>query len=303
MTQLAAGDILSYSSGSSQSGPWGFRRLREGRKLLEPCAARWPHLIEALGQAAPLVINAYPASLGRFDFGISVDSYLNPKTVSRSLQLAAVEHRSAILIAQPLFLGELIERHLRAGFALPSQMIFAIGGYPLPESLERFIRERCLDRDAAATFVHFYGVAEVDAACLAATKRDTDGLLLYFPMGEDIETEIQSGQLLLSLRHSEDQPIDRFETGDAFEEHRGALKLLQSNAAEPSALSRLETFTSKDWTRRTGYFAIDAEGLLIDQLRPGIQPASRGELTYHDYCSRIGSSWLDKPRWPCVRNP
>lgn len=300
MIQLAAGDVLSYSSGSSQSGPLGFRRLREGRKMLEPCAARWPHLLDALGREAPLVINAYPASLGRFAFGIAVDSYLNPKTVSRSLQLAALENRTAVLIAQPLFIGELVERHWRAGFAMPTQIIFATGGYPLPQSLERFVRTRCLARGTRAHFVHFYGVAEVDAACLAATERDTEGRLLYFPMGADIEPEIRSGQLLLSLRQGNERVIDRFETGDAFEAHEGSFRLLQSNGAEPSALSRLEAFAARDWARRTGYFALSEAGLLVDQLRPGVEPGRPGELRFHDYCAKIESSWLDKPRWPRV---
>ena len=48
MGRLQAGDVLSYSSGSTQSGPWGFRRVGADRKLLESCVARWPVLLEAL---------------------------------------------------------------------------------------------------------------------------------------------------------------------------------------------------------------------------------------------------------------
>jgi hypothetical protein len=61
---LQPGDVLSYSAGSTRTGPEGFRKLRAGKSLLGQAAARWPELLTAPGSRPVLFINAYPATIG-----------------------------------------------------------------------------------------------------------------------------------------------------------------------------------------------------------------------------------------------
>lgn len=99
MSNLNPGDILSYSAGSTQTGPDGYRIARRGGGdngggrnvgLLGALAARWPDL-QSLAEAPLLFINAYPAYVGDFTQGVQVDTYLSPRTADRALALAARE--------------------------------------------------------------------------------------------------------------------------------------------------------------------------------------------------------------------
>lgn len=141
---LNPGDVLSYSAGSTQTGPFGFRKLRPSAerpdrvpsrgRMLDTAAQRWPELLEALGDGTILFINAYPASVGTFDFGITVDTYLSPRVLTRS---------PTILLGQPLFVADALLRHVAAGYPLPETLMLWVGGYALPRSLER-MRESLL---------------------------------------------------------------------------------------------------------------------------------------------------------------
>ncbi len=121
---LIPGDMLSYSAGSTQTGPSGFRRLRppaasrEGKpsrgRMLDTAVGRWPELVEILGDGTILFINAYPASVGTFDFGITVDTYLSPRVLTRALQLGRVGGHSTILLGQPLFIADALLCHVAA---------------------------------------------------------------------------------------------------------------------------------------------------------------------------------------------
>jgi hypothetical protein len=55
---LVPGDILSYSAGSTQTGPEGFRKLASRTNIMAAVGARWPDVPEALGQGTVLLINA-----------------------------------------------------------------------------------------------------------------------------------------------------------------------------------------------------------------------------------------------------
>ena len=83
MSSLRPGDVLSFSSGFQQRGPHGFRVLRnEKGGLLNLLKTRWPQLLEPFEGRTPMVINAYPACIGRFEFAVVVDSYLSGSIVS-----------------------------------------------------------------------------------------------------------------------------------------------------------------------------------------------------------------------------
>ena len=50
MFDLAPGDVLSYSAGSTQTGPEGYRKLRARPGLLQAALKRWPDLAAPLGE-------------------------------------------------------------------------------------------------------------------------------------------------------------------------------------------------------------------------------------------------------------
>jgi hypothetical protein len=58
MSELKPGDILSYSSGSHDRGPYGFRTLHRGGNLRALLENKWPSLFDGFGSRVPLVINA-----------------------------------------------------------------------------------------------------------------------------------------------------------------------------------------------------------------------------------------------------
>jgi hypothetical protein len=102
---IAPGDVLSYSSGSTNRDPHGFRITQKGGNLLGLIKMRWPGLVATFGDRMPIVINTYPAHIGSFDFGVTVDSYLSYTTASRALHLASVEKLPVMLLGQSLVPG------------------------------------------------------------------------------------------------------------------------------------------------------------------------------------------------------
>jgi len=296
MAALNAGDVLSYSSGSTQGGPWGFRRLRPQRDLLGACGRRWPVLLEALHGRTPIIINAYPAHLGRFDFGIFVDSYMSPRTVSRSLQLAALEKHPVVLMGQPLFLGEVVWRHVQAGHDLPESLIWASAGYSLPLSLQAMAEEACASRGCRLFVVQFYGTAEVDAGCLIAMDRNASGELVYHPSGPEVQVDLERSEVFLSLRSPDGELlVERFATGDCARPVDDGYVIWNEDRANPVILDELESWSAEDWRRRTGYLRCGMD--LCLQLREGVSPACESELDFWEFGGRFGFSWLEKPDW------
>jgi hypothetical protein len=217
--------------------------------------------------------------------------------VSRALQLAAHEGLPTVLVGQPLFLGEIAARYGRAGHPWPPALVILSGGYPMPRSLETFVRRRCASVSHVA-ILHLYGTAEVDAACLMAMERDDDGQLLYHPRGDEIGMEVIDGELCLSLRDAEGRTlVDRYRTGDACEKRGDAVVLSNALRFAPATLSALERWSSTEWERRTGYLGRGAEGQLLAQLRVDEAPTSAGELDFFDFARTFRSSWLGKPCW------
>ena len=131
---------LSYPAGSTSWEPYRFRVVGvQSADWVGHLLTCFPVVAEFFGSQS-LVLSAYPATLGLSGFSPSVDSYLHPPTFFSALQLAAMENRNLLLAAQPLIGADLLYRATREGFPLPKRILWGIGGYYTPVSLEKFIR-------------------------------------------------------------------------------------------------------------------------------------------------------------------
>ncbi|HEY0913948.1 MAG TPA: hypothetical protein VGE22_03665 [Solimonas sp.] len=296
---LSAGDLLSYSAGSTQTGPDGFRKVnRGGLSLTAIVRAHWPHLLAPFGGRTPLVINAYPATIGFPTDGAMVDCYLSPRTASRALQLAAREDMPVILMCQSLFLAELLFRHVAQGFALPNAVMAIAGGYCTPHSLHASLTQLLAAHGVPFTLLQGYGVAEVEAGMLWGVDYDAQGRVIYRPRGPDIHAQTIDGRLHLALKDASGKLLNEpFDTGDDATISGG--DILISNARSrltPAVMQELESWDLNAWRRRTGYLGRH-DGSLLFQLREGEQPADGRELGHYLFGDRFGFSWLNKPRW------
>lgn len=295
---LKAGDVLSYSSGTHENGPYGYRTLRTGGDVMGLLQQRWPRVLASFGGRLPVVINAYPASLGRFDFGVFVDSYLSLSTGSRAMHLAALENMPVMLLGQPLLVADLMYRHLANNPTMPDTLVIGTGGYVMPRSLESallgLLRERCSN----VHIVHGYGVAEVDSSCLLAVDRNPDGHLVYHPRA-DVRVDFDPDQqLLLTLLDANTGAplVERFPTGDGGKPtDDGGYLVWNHERLHPHVLRLLESWKPRDWERRTGYLYYGKE--IRFQLRKHHDPEIALEAEFHEYEKRYGQSWLFKPVW------
>ncbi|EDM74487.1 hypothetical protein PPSIR1_03148 [Plesiocystis pacifica SIR-1] len=299
---LHPGDVLSYSAGSTQTGPEGFRKLRDRPGLFSAALARWPDIGAALAGKLPLAINAYPAAIGFMSAGVVVDSYLSPRVLSRALQLGAAEAMPTILIGQSLFLADALREHLDAGRPVPRTLLVTSGGYTTPRTLEASLRSWLADHVDTLLFLHGYGVAEVDAGCMMARERDASGRLIFHPRA-DVDARVdEHGQLLLSLRGPEgERLVEDWATGDSAEASGEGFALWNHRRMHPVVEAALESWTEADWRRRTGYVRREGERVWI-QLRRGAapdphRPDAEDELDHWEFGRRHGFAWLDKPYW------
>lgn len=297
--ELLPGDVLSYSAGSTRRTPDGYRVVRRSGQtlttnMLAAVATRWPEVLERLQGRPPLVINAYPATLGDFAFGIAIDTYLSPRTASRALWLAQQQGLTAVLLAQPLFAAELLFAHRRSGTPWPAEVILATGGYVMPATLEGALTDELADAGSRLAVIHFYGAAEVDAACMLS--RRTDGRLAYYPRGEDVSVSLDSGDLLLARRQPDGVWSEPFRTGDtAVQAADGAFELIDPPGAT-ATLARFDRWTRDDWLRRTGWLAL-RDDEIVAQVRASLAVTTPEEIEYYDFARLAGMTWLDKPRW------
>lgn len=294
-TSFSPGDILSYSASSKQSGPEGYRILSSSVSYLPDLIQRWPILGQALGTKIPMIINAYPASLGHFPFGIFVDTYLSVQTGLRALKLAAQEGLPALVMGQPLFLAELIFRGLQQKIDWPQSLILASGGYTLPQSLQAVLTQRMEALSVMCLFLHCYGLAEVDAACLVGVERNAQGDIIYHPRNQEIHTEVFQKKLFIGYEQAEQKMI-LWDTGDfaQFLESGLIIKSAMSRL-DPIILNDLEGWSEQDWERRTGYLQWKEKPLY--QLREGLMPQSENELSHYSFADKFSFSWLRKPDW------
>ena len=308
MSGLRAGDILSYSAGSTQTGPDGFRQInRAGLTLTGIVKAHWPERLAAFGERLPLVINAYPAMVAIPSDGVLIDCYMSVKTASRALQLAAREGMPAMVLSQPLFLGQMLMHHLEQALPFPDAMIAVVGGYWMPQSLHLALAERLQARGVHFSCLQGCGVAEVDAGMLWGADFDAQGRVRFRARGPDIDAQLIQGRLHLALKAADGSlRAAPFDTGDSaeFVDRVGAAGIdvvISGSTARlaPDIRAELSNWNADDWRRRTGYVARSPLGLVL-QLRAGVEVevgGARTELAYHAFAAEYGVSWLDKPRW------
>jgi hypothetical protein len=226
-----------------------------------------------------------------------VDTYLSLSTGSRALHLAHLEKLPVMLLGQPLYIADLVHRHLKQNPVMPDTLLIATGGYVMPRSLENALRAACEGYVERLQIVHGYGVAEVDAACLLATDRTQHGHLIYVPRNERVEVTFDpDGQLLLSLRDAEGGYVsEAFPTGDSGKAEQDGYVIWNHERLHPNVLKILESWKPEDWRRRTGYLYYGRE--LRFQLRKGEEATAAIECEFHDYEKRYGHYWLFKPQW------
>ena len=296
MAALEPGDVLSYSAGSTQTGPSGYRKVRPRGSLLAAAASRWPELIDALHPGPVFFINAYPAYLGTFSPGITVDTYLSARTLSRALQLAHLGKHPVILAGQPLFVADALLRHVAAGRPLPETLMLWVGGYAMAHSLERMLEALLAPLLGQFLVVQYFGAAEADAGCLMGRARNPEGAVIYYPR-DDVTAELDGDQLLLSVRAATGEPIvERFRTGDLARPYQDGWVIWNPRRLHPAVHDALESWQDADWKRRTGYLRRADEAMWI-QLREGETPSAPGELEHFDFARRFGFAWLEKPNW------
>lgn len=304
MNDFCAGDILSYSAGSTQAGPDGFRKVnRAGLNLTAIVRAHWPDRLLPFRARLPLVINAYPALVALPSDGVLVDCYMSVRTASRALQLAAREQMPVIILSQPLFLGQLLMHYLSLNLALPDALIAVVGGYWLPPSLHAALAARLKEHEVQYACLQGYGVAEVEAGLLWAADLDAQGRARFRLRGPDVHAELRNDRLHLALKAPDGTlKAQPFDTGDSaeFADGSGPTEVLISSSTTRLAndiRAQLTGWSAEDWRRRTGYLARTATGLGA-QLREGIVANNDGaELDYYQFAAAHRVSWLDKPRW------
>jgi 2-polyprenyl-3-methyl-5-hydroxy-6-metoxy-1,4-benzoquinol methylase len=291
-TSLPNNQQRSYSAGSTSSDADAFRVVKHDLPArLGLLTDRFPGIRSYLDN--PMIISAYPASLGLDGLGPMVDTFLHPPAFLRALRAAAVENRSAIITSQPLAGAELLLHGLDAADTLPRKILWAVGGYYLPKSLENTIRHAFESRDVTVEVLHCYGAAELAHTCLAAGKRDDAGWPEFQPVlpGLQVSTDAGSGELVLGLP-------DRSErTGDQARQSGESWQIISNvRRLDPAVREELESWSMYDWTRRTGHLHAENDTTIF-QLRSGIQPTSSNQLSLNDFWQRFGGGWTTKPNW------
>jgi hypothetical protein len=284
---------ISFAAGSTSLDPYGYRILdvEDGNRLSELTTA-FPSLIEYLN-AESLVISAYPAALGIHGFAPFVDTYLHPPTFIRAMRLASLEQRRVVLASQPLTGAELLLRMLDSGFELPAKMLWAVGGYFLPKSLEKFMRERLAIQGCRITVLQCYGIAEIGHTCFAALDRDASGSPKYRLVAGDvgIRTVPETEELILHREGREVNTQDRIFRMEDFWKIENDPKRLSAKVRE-----ELESWTENEWQRRTGYLRSE-KGNLSVQLRESAEQLEANEVAYFRFWERFGGSPQTKPLW------
>lgn len=293
---LNAGDILSYSAGSTQTGPEGYRKQSVASAIFSETKKRWPSIIRKLGNEPPIIINAYPAFMGMVPEGITVDTYLSPRVFSRALQLAAIQDKPAIVIGQPLFVAQLLFDHLNACYPLPKCLHLWMGGYPLPNSLREALVETFEPQVDIFQIIEYYGVAEITAGALMSKDRDIFDRPIFHAR-KDVEVHLQEDRLSIALKDENGNLKTEFQqTGDHAQPAGRGYLIWNHDRFSPTILDQLECWTREDWKRCTGYIVKDGNDIWI-QTREGQTPKGSCELNFHDFASQFGFNWSKKPNW------
>ncbi len=244
-------------------------------------------------QPHSVCISAYPAALGIRGFDAFIDSYLHPPTVIRGFRLAMLHQRPVVFASQPLAGADLLLQVMRANQQMPRRLLWAVGGYYLPMSLERFLRTELNRFGCQLDILHCYGVAEIGHTCFAAYERTVSGHPIYRQVDASVEASQDHSTGRLRLCRAGRCLL----TEDNVEGHAGSW-LIRSGASRlhPAIFRRLESWSDAQWSRRTGYLASRDQHLKL-QLRDGVQPHTHHEIRLHRFWEQYGGSWLTKPQW------
>lgn len=291
-TSFAGNHQRSYSAGSTSSDNDAFRVVKNDLPdRIATLTERFPKIKGYLDN--PMIVSAYPASLGLDGLGPMVDTFLHPPAFFRALRAAAVENRSAVITSQPLAGAELLLHALDAVDTLPENILWAVGGYYLPESLELTIRSAFASRGSTVEVLHCYGAAELAHTCLAASERDESGWPRFQPVlpGLEVSTDGGSGELMLGL------PDRREHTGDQARRMGDSWQVISNvHRLDPQVRKELESWSMFDWTRRTGHLHADGKTTIF-QLRSGIKSTSSNQLSLNEFWQQFGGGWTTKPNW------
>lgn len=289
---LQAGTELSFSAGRSDLDP-SAHRVVQGTNKLGAVVRHFPGLTELLGQLPPIVIGAYPATLGRFPGAITIETWLREENVSRALLLAAAEGHTPVLIGQPLYVADALMRFARRGLGFPKRMVISLGGYFCPRSLQAAIEQMLRDSGVRHAIVHGYGTAEVDFACLVGVHRNAAGDVQYHLIADDVQIAVHDEQLFLGTADGRRSIAtgDRATPGPGGWTIRSGLSRLADDVRD-----ELESWDHALWQRRTGYL-LQEGGVRSWQLREGLAECGPDELEMWDYCRHRGYCWLHKPGW------
>ncbi len=288
MPSLRPGDILSYSAGTTSSAVSHFRVINSVDQ-----SAKYQSIVDTLGiqkGVLPFVINAYPAALGSVPFGVMIDSYLSMSVIHRSLRLCAQQRGVAIIIAQPLFALHIMEQCRQSAIELPMSISFVLPGYYCPVSLENYLLQLTRECRSAATVLHAYGVAELDAAILVGKRLD-DGVIAYQQVSSICELESTDGVLHIRRDQTLITPGDR-----AF--HRSGYWIIEQDPQRLHASVRqeLDQWDEAQWRRRTGYLLRNGSSMLF-QLRSPFAATQSNEMEHFEFARRSLMAWNSKPDW------
>ncbi|MEM9826640.1 MAG: hypothetical protein AAF958_08625 [Planctomycetota bacterium] len=318
------GTILSYAAGSQSRDPHGYRVVdgADATRIGEICVL-FPRVATYLNDRT-MVLLAYPATLGIQSPGVLIDTYLHPPTFIRAIHLASLEERPVILAAQPLMGADLILRALAAGVPFPKRMLWASGGYGLPESLEDFVRRRLQAAGCQLEVLHCYGTAEVGHSLFVAMERLPSGRPRYRKAAQHVRTRMDEDRSRLEvITDSNSHTLDDIvrQDGEDFEIVPQAKRVCEDVDRE------LESWTDWQWSRWTGRVA-RVDGKWVVQCREDVEvptrhdsarekpsqreptgedsaseevsgeaSADRIEMGFHEFFSGHGGSILTKPEW------
>jgi len=294
---LESGGTISYSAGSSKLDPLSFRVVEDGSAKIASAVTLFPKLGKYF-QSTPVVLNCYPATLGAFQSVIYLDTYLRPVNFSRGLMLAENLNTACIVLGQPLTVLDLLLKHSSSEpkLPLPTQILFALGGYYAPASFEKTLSDLLTTLNVEHNLLHAYGMAEIDFGCLLGVNRNKAGNINYKIANPDVLVELHEGKLSLGR-------VDQnyYQTSDSATWQNDSLIISPGNQRlSPEMLKTLESWDNKQWKRRTGHVG-KTNGELIFQLREDVIIEDESEMKFHAFSKTFNMSWQAKPNWSVSR--
>lgn len=291
----------SYSAGAFTHNAEGFREVsnEDTTTKLKQLMQAFPELSEwIVGRLT--VISAYPAALGLSGVGIFIDTYLRPSTTIRAMRCAAIENSRVLFAAQPLAGADMLLKYYNEEYELPTNILWASGGYYLPISLENFLRDLLATRGCKLQVLHCYGSAEIGHTVFAAMERFDCGQPQYKLIDDQVSlVSGKHGHGIFSMRRGDVEVAceDQLVESDSFWRITSSPKRL-----DPRVRELLESWTGYEWSRRTGYLsgtqnARSGELSFDIQLREPIRFGNARESRFHEFWQKYGGDLSCKPQW------